>query len=468
MDRLSADVERMRAPKAAPVTVAAADAPKAERPLPVAAGSCASTPTPWMSSSTTPARSPSREPARKPIRAIKQALADLADSVGAARAAARGGGAGRQPDAVAPLHHGRETQRIRPARVRSLYAPAGAHAAHGGELERRAVDRAWPAQAHRRHRRRARAAGAHQPRSAAGADARARASFAERAALPPRTPDRARRGQESRARGDRGRRARRGVLERIAAPLEHMLRNALVHGVEAPEARMAAGKPESGRIAITLRQEANEIALVLSDDGAGFDLEALHKGPTWASPADSRTDRSRARAARLRGLRRPPRSRRWPDAASAWTSCEAKSPRSAGALTSPQRAAPAPPSRCTCRSRSPFRRRWVRSGGNVIALAASTVEQVLRLKQDALKALYDKNVLEFQDRSYSLYAMQQLLGGTASRRPAVQLGAAPEERRAAHRRARRRAPRQPGNRGDGPEARPRPAPARRAPTDASR
>jgi len=56
----------------------------------------------------------------------------------------------------------------------------------------------------------------------------------------------------------------------------------------------------------------------------------------------------------------------------------------------------------------------VRSGANVIALAASTVEQVLRLKQDALKALYDKNVLEFQDRSYSLYAMQQLLGGTAS------------------------------------------------------
>jgi chemosensory pili system protein ChpA (sensor histidine kinase/response regulator) len=55
----------------------------------------------------------------------------------------------------------------------------------------------------------------------------------------------------------------------------------------------------------------------------------------------------------------------------------------------------------------------VRSGENVIALAASMVEQVLRLKQDALKALYDKGALEFQDRSYSLHALPQLLGGAA-------------------------------------------------------
>ena len=55
----------------------------------------------------------------------------------------------------------------------------------------------------------------------------------------------------------------RGVLERISAPLEHMLRNALVHGIEDPAARVAAGKAESGRIAIALRQESNEIALVV-------------------------------------------------------------------------------------------------------------------------------------------------------------------------------------------------------------
>src|SRR5262249_8697346 len=67
----------------------------------------------------------------------------------------------------------------------------------------------------------------------------------------------------------------RSVLDKIAAPIEHMLRNSLAHGLEAPAARVAAGKPETGRIAISLRQESNEIALVVSDDGAGLDLEAL-------------------------------------------------------------------------------------------------------------------------------------------------------------------------------------------------
>src|SRR5437870_4966641 len=69
----------------------------------------------------------------------------------------------------------------------------------------------------------------------------------------------------------------RSVLERISAPLEHMLRNALGHGLESPRERLAAGKPESGRIAINLRQEGNEIALVVSDDGAGLDLDRLRK-----------------------------------------------------------------------------------------------------------------------------------------------------------------------------------------------
>jgi len=69
----------------------------------------------------------------------------------------------------------------------------------------------------------------------------------------------------------------RSVLERIGASLEHMLRNALTHGLEAPEARVAAGKPEAGRIAVGLRQEANEIALTVSDDGAGLDLEKLRR-----------------------------------------------------------------------------------------------------------------------------------------------------------------------------------------------
>jgi len=67
----------------------------------------------------------------------------------------------------------------------------------------------------------------------------------------------------------------RSVLERIGAPLEHLLRNAIGHGIESAALRQATGKPETGEISIALRQESNEIAIVIRDDGAGLDLEKL-------------------------------------------------------------------------------------------------------------------------------------------------------------------------------------------------
>jgi chemosensory pili system protein ChpA (sensor histidine kinase/response regulator) len=67
----------------------------------------------------------------------------------------------------------------------------------------------------------------------------------------------------------------RSVLERIAAPLEHLLRNAVAHGVEAPGQRATRGKSDTGAITLTLRQENDAVVLVLQDDGAGLDLEKL-------------------------------------------------------------------------------------------------------------------------------------------------------------------------------------------------
>src|SRR6266540_3905524 len=61
----------------------------------------------------------------------------------------------------------------------------------------------------------------------------------------------------------------RSVLERMTAPLEHLLRNAVTHGIETPEQRRAAGKPEIGEIRLDLTQEGNEVQLALSDDGGG-------------------------------------------------------------------------------------------------------------------------------------------------------------------------------------------------------
>jgi chemosensory pili system protein ChpA (sensor histidine kinase/response regulator) len=65
------------------------------------------------------------------------------------------------------------------------------------------------------------------------------------------------------------------VLDKMMAPLEHMLRNAVTHGVETREARLAAGKPEAGEITISLAQEGNEILLAMSDDGCGLDQKRI-------------------------------------------------------------------------------------------------------------------------------------------------------------------------------------------------
>lgn len=67
----------------------------------------------------------------------------------------------------------------------------------------------------------------------------------------------------------------RTVLERMVAPLEHMLRNAVDHGIEPPAERLAAGKPESGRIVLTLTREGGDVMLRLIDDGRGIDLKRV-------------------------------------------------------------------------------------------------------------------------------------------------------------------------------------------------
>jgi chemosensory pili system protein ChpA (sensor histidine kinase/response regulator) len=69
----------------------------------------------------------------------------------------------------------------------------------------------------------------------------------------------------------------RGVLEKMVGPFEHLIRNAIVHGLERPAERRVAGKAEVGELMLDVRQEANEIVVVLSDDGAGLPLERIRQ-----------------------------------------------------------------------------------------------------------------------------------------------------------------------------------------------
>lgn len=67
----------------------------------------------------------------------------------------------------------------------------------------------------------------------------------------------------------------RSLLEELGEPLLHLVRNALDHGIESPDARLAAGKPRAGRLLLRARREGDLLAVTVADDGAGVDRAAI-------------------------------------------------------------------------------------------------------------------------------------------------------------------------------------------------
>jgi chemosensory pili system protein ChpA (sensor histidine kinase/response regulator) len=206
----------------------------------------------------------------------------------------------------------------------------------------------------------------------------------------------------------------RSVLERIGAPLEHMLRNALAHGVEEPAARVAADKPETGRISVSLRQESNEIALIVSDDGAGLDVERLRRKAEdqgLLQPGQQAAEAELMQLIFVSGL------------STAETVTEL-SGRGIGmdvvkneitAIGGRIEIASERGRGTTFTIYLPLtlavtQAVLVRAGGSVFAIASAMVEQVLRLKSAAMAERYAAQAIEFQERQYPLYGLAQLLG----------------------------------------------------------
>lgn len=67
----------------------------------------------------------------------------------------------------------------------------------------------------------------------------------------------------------------RSILDRLGEPLLHLVRNAVDHGLESPEERIAAGKPEFGRLRIEARRQKDSIVIEVRDDGRGIDLASV-------------------------------------------------------------------------------------------------------------------------------------------------------------------------------------------------
>lgn len=89
--------------------------------------------------------------------------------------------------------------------------------------------------------------------------------------------------------------ADKNVIESLADPLIHILRNSLDHGLETPDVRVASGKPPQGVLRVAARQEGDRVVLTISDDGAGIDTErvrakAVERGLIPADRASSLSD----------------------------------------------------------------------------------------------------------------------------------------------------------------------------------
>jgi chemosensory pili system protein ChpA (sensor histidine kinase/response regulator) len=206
----------------------------------------------------------------------------------------------------------------------------------------------------------------------------------------------------------------RAVLERMAGPLEHLLRNAIVHGVEAGDVRRAAGKPESGQVRLEVRQEGNEMSLMLSDDGAGLDLDALRrKGVELGviAPGEAVSDADAANLVFAAGVST---AREITEAAGRGVGMDAvRSEVNAIGGRVEVRFERGHGTRFLIHlplTLSVLHALVVRCADRPYALPAQLVDQIRSVKPEALEDAYARGVLSFQGREYTVRHLQHLLG----------------------------------------------------------
>jgi chemosensory pili system protein ChpA (sensor histidine kinase/response regulator) len=206
----------------------------------------------------------------------------------------------------------------------------------------------------------------------------------------------------------------RSVLERMVGPLEHLLRNAIAHGLEDARKRTVLHKPKAGRIQIQARQEGNEIILSLSDDGSGLDYDRIKAkaaslgmlaGAQDSSPTElmslifesgfSTSDNVTQVSGRGVGL----------DAVRADIT----------SLGGRIEVASEPGRGCTFTIYLPLtlavnQTVLVRAGTEEYLLPAPMVEQVQKIKHSALASIQEQGQFDWGGRQYPLYYLSHLLG----------------------------------------------------------
>ena len=206
----------------------------------------------------------------------------------------------------------------------------------------------------------------------------------------------------------------RSMLDRITAPLEHMLRNAIAHGLESPPQRERMGKPPIGVISLSLHQEDNEVIFEFSDDGAGINLARLRQKAVELGMLQADENMGDEQVMQLIFA---------PGVTTA-TEVTEVSGRGIG-MDVVRSEITALGGRIEVSSKREKGTRFishlpltlaaiqallVRAGQAVHAIPSSVVEQVQQVKPAALKAIYRQGCVEWKGRQYPLHYLPRLLG----------------------------------------------------------
>ncbi|MDR2187607.1 MAG: Hpt domain-containing protein [Azonexus sp.] len=206
----------------------------------------------------------------------------------------------------------------------------------------------------------------------------------------------------------------RSVLDKMLGPIEHMLRNAVTHGLESREERLAAGKNETGEITLKLAQEGNEIILSLTDDGRGLDMPRIRQR---AEETGLLTPGQAIEPAALFDLVFRP-------GFSTATELSQVAGRGVGmdvvktevtALGGRIEITTESGKGTTFRLYLPLtlavtQTVLVRTGPQIYAIPSTMIEQVLELKDKQLAAIQEKGEAEWQGHHYPLHFLSHLLG----------------------------------------------------------
>ena len=209
----------------------------------------------------------------------------------------------------------------------------------------------------------------------------------------------------------------RSVMEKIIAPFEHLLRNAISHGLEIPEARVKAGKAEIGEIVLDAKSQGNDILLTLSDDGAGLDFARIHQRAVelkLLKPAQRASDAELTQLIFLPGF-------------STSTEVTQLAGRGVGmdvvkneimSLGGRIEVSSTPGKGTTFIITLPLtlavtQALMIQTSGRLFAIPAVMVEQVQEIRPDKLAMLFSKDHFDWQGRSFPLHMLSGLLGEEA-------------------------------------------------------